>query len=598
MAYDKAQSTTKYYNIVRRLTFPSLRKVTLSLLTIPTAMCGLAYVLASRWFGGVTGGMLFGFVCLAIPSIISEFLVSFFVLEDDPLFSMRRCVALSLLLNVFWSLFLVIGGSAGDAMGRFPEASLLLGFLSVVSLRFLAIFALSSYDSLRKTLAAFVQPSMCLMLAIVLFNVRPRLAGISLLVGFILAPLLSLPLIWRIESKGKRMLRVSPIGFFTSFLINLLEMKNGPIEEYLEKMSYVQEIDSKVVAFQKISDGSMKAALIVSAFHPGPFLNVGSSILPFLIKESVEQRQGGVVSVPHGVSGHELNLVSQRENKRLIDHILDLFSTDNLDSKASQMVRTAEGSASATCQRFGNAALVTLTLSPMNMEDIPTKVSTSILQSNWKSDPIVIVDSHNSITEMRVIGEKEAEDLASSAKRAIAASEDMPSVAFRAGASIDNLEVFRREDGIGPSGLCVLLINVADQTVAYVTIDGNNMKTGLREEMLDVLKRKGVTDGEIMTTDSHMVSGLIASRLGYYPVGDHINRSLFIKRFESTIDQARGDLEEVQVRWASGKITAKTLGRSAFEGITQEIRNSSRMVAGWMIIIFLVPAIVGLMIFR
>ena len=596
MAYDRAQSTTKYYNVVRRLTFPSLGKVTLGLIIIPTAACGLAYLLASRGLGTLANGMLFGFLCLALPSIIGELLVSFFVLRGDPLFSLRRCTALSLLLDLLWIIFLVIGGLVNPVPGRFPELVFLLGFLSVASLRFLTVYALSGYGALRKTMAAFVQPLTCLMFALILYDFPSRATGTAIVTGLIIAPVLALPLIWQIESKGKKTLSVSPLGFFRAFLVNLLETKNGPIEKYLEDIAHTQEIRSNIITFQRKSDGVMKAALVVSAFHPGPFLNVGSSVLPFLIKQSVEQKERGIVAVPHGVSGHELNLVSQNENKRVINHILGLFNTKNRDSKATQMTRVNFGPASSTCQIFGKAALVTLTLSPLDMEDIPTSVASSILQSNWKSDSIVIIDSHNSITEMRIIGEKEAEYLGSAANNAMAVAENMTLMPFRAGASADRLEVFRPEDGIGPSGICVFLINVGDQTVAYVTIDGNNLTTGFRDEMLAVLKSKGIPDGEIMTTDSHMVSGLVASRLGYYPVGDKLDRSLFIERFKSTIDRAKADLEDVDVRWASGNIKAKTLGRSAFEGITQEIRNSSRMVAAWMFIIVLVPAIIGLMI--
>ncbi|MFH0848749.1 MAG: DUF2070 family protein [archaeon] len=598
MGFDNTRGSTKYFNIVRRLTFPSLKRVLLGLLIAPPVGCGLSFYLASRTLGGALEGVLFGFAVLTVPSIMSELIVSLFILEGDSLFYPRRCLALSLALDAFWILFLLVGGLSAPVITQFPQTFFFLGFLSVFSLRFIVIFALSGYGVYRKTLAAVIQPLQCLLAPMILFHFEPVRTGVVFGTALVLAPLLTLPLLRHIEKKGMTALGVSPLDFFRAFLSNMLDRKNGPIEEYLEAMSVTQRLTSNVIAFRRKTDASLKASLVVANFHPGPFLNVGSSVLPHLIKKSVENEKGGIVMVPHGVSGHELNIVSQRENQRFVSHLFGQFNTDDASDLSTKMARASIGKASATCQCFGDAALVTLTLSPLDMEDIPTEVSTSILDTSWNSNPVVIVDSHNSITDLRVMTNEETGNLVDSGRKAIETAEQSSKASFKIGVSHDSLDVFSPEDGIGPSGLAILLVQVSEQTVAYVTIDGNNMKSGLRERMLSLLRREGVVDGEIMTTDSHMVSGLVPARLGYYPVGEGLDESLLMKRFESAVEAAKQNLEDAKAEWNSGTIMMKTLGRRAFERITQEVHDSSRFVAGWMSIIILLPVVVGLIILR
>jgi putative membrane protein len=50
---------------------------------------------------------------------------------------------------------------------------------------------------------------------------------------------------------------------------------------------------------------------------------------------------------------------------------------------------------------------------------------------------------------------------------------------------------FTVHDGMGSGGISVIVVEVDDQKVAYVTIDGNNMVSGLREKILASLKELG-----------------------------------------------------------------------------------------------------------
>ncbi len=81
------------------------------------------------------------------------------------------------------------------------------------------------------------------------------------------------------------------------------------------------EIDAAAFAFRKKGSQNVKGMILVSTLHPGPFLNVGSSVLPFLFGSIMQRTFNAVAMVPHGVSGHELNLVSQEQNERVLNWV-------------------------------------------------------------------------------------------------------------------------------------------------------------------------------------------------------------------------------------------------------------------------------------
>ena len=81
-------------------------------------------------------------------------------------------------------------------------------------------------------------------------------------------------------------------------------------------------------SFAEKESHSIKGLLLVSNLHPGPFLNIGSSVLPYLFQAVSKRRLNAIALVPHGVSGHELNLVSQEENAKIIRWVFNGLDTE------------------------------------------------------------------------------------------------------------------------------------------------------------------------------------------------------------------------------------------------------------------------------
>ncbi len=100
--------------------------------------------------------------------------------------------------------------------------------------------------------------------------------------------------------------------------------------------------------------------------------------------------------------------------------------------------------------------------------------------------------------------------------------------------------MYSREDGMGPLGIRVAVIEVFGQRTAYVLIDGNNMVMGLREAIIETLP---VDEAEVMTTDSHVVN--ITSSRNF--IGMKIDHDELIDIVREIVNEAVVDLEPVEV---------------------------------------------------
>ena len=105
------------------------------------------------------------------------------------------------------------------------------------------------------------------------------------------------------------------------------------------------------------------------------------------------------------------------------------------------------------------------------------------------------------------------------------------------------------EEGMGPGGISVIVTKVGDQKAAYVTIDGNNIVSGLREKILSELGEMGIVDGEVLTTDTHAVCGVVRTARGYHPIGEAIDQSKLINYIRQVAVKALGNLEPAEASW-------------------------------------------------
>jgi putative membrane protein len=136
---------------------------------------------------------------------------------------------------------------------------------------------------------------------------------------------------------------------------------------------------------------------------------------------------------------------------------------------------------------------------------------------------------------------------------------------------------FSIKEGVGPGGISIVVVKVGDQKTAYVTIDGNNMVSGLREKILSSLKEIGVNDGEIMTTDTHIVNAVVKADRGYHPVGEAIDPNRLVEYIKEATTKALRNLEPMEASWHHENILGvKVIGERQINDLSLMVDEAAK----------------------
>ncbi len=578
--------TVDAFNFIRRVGFPSTQRVILIFAGIALLSGSISLLPSGE---SLTQTLVFVGAVLVWPAVVAEFLNATLILHKEKILDFRRLLGLEIIsllpLAVLLPLFSWIGLLVGL---KTPWLSgFLVGLAVSLPIRFLTTDAMSALAAWRKLSAALTTPILVTISFLALSNFLYSGSSLQTMLPKILILLvtcsivsgLGVSLIIRgVELSGRSEIGSSPMGLFRSFLHHWLRKTPTSLEERLLSLSTEGSIETKILSFSG-RDSRPKASLVVSNFHPGPYRDMGSGGLPSELKQSLEESQHGIVQVPHGISSHKLNIVSHRDIDRLLSSAKENYPFDHPIRKASSMIREKEGEATVSGQAFGNIALLTITLAPMEMEDLPTEVSAEIeRESSRLGFDVLTIDAHNSIVGQTSITPQQAERIVAAAIRVLAKLSASSQGPFSVGSSFDALDAYTLKDGIGPGGLAVMVVKTENDTASYVTIDGNNMQQGLRDRILQSIRETGVNDAEIMTTDTHLVTGLVRSPLGYYPVGAALPTATFLRQITQTVEKAMSNLEESSAGFSKFSLQLRVLGSDTLQSITGFIGRIARQI--------------------
>ncbi len=543
-------SALKHYSSLFFL--PSLKKTLAWVAILSIGVVGLSTFSLFRSLNWLVSSFFLGASLFGV-TLLSDYLTSKFVLKNDPVFNMRRTLGLSLFCWILWLPFILLGvifGSALDFLLWIKFCA--LGLCVVLTFRSVVFFSVSSVNQLRAVAASIIEPFSCIALFMVIWLGVNSAFLAQLSVFVFVAPFLSIAsslfFVSLIDRQGQQTTGVPSMSLFKAFILNWVEGLNEPLECFLEKLGEDMDVE---VSFLKFDSSKPKAAIIVPLVHPGPFKNIGSSNLPFLLKRDFESAFNCSACVPLGILGHELDLASQKQNAKVIESVIRSATLRASTDKATPFIRHTTGSATASCQIFGKASILSLTLAPETTEDLPRELG-DIIRKEAKHrglDCCVVVNAHNSITESMEISE-DLDKLQGLAIKCLDEAVASSRARFEVGAAAVYPKEFGLKEGMGPGGITAIVIKVAEQKTAYVVVDGNNMISGLREKVLSELVGAGFDESEVFTTDTHVVSALVLGRRGYHPVGEAMNHETLISYIKSAVVQAASELE---VCMAAGK---------------------------------------------
>jgi putative membrane protein len=493
----------------------------------------------------VVSSLLLG-VSVFAAVLFADYIISKGVLGGDAIYVLRRTVALSLFCWVLWMFFIIPGVAFGAFFGWLWWVKLcLLGFAAVTTFRAVVFISTSSVGFLRRIVASLLSPILCitpfmvfwaslnsaLLMPFLYFLVISTIAGCSFAFLFV----------FLVDQVGRRTYGVPSMPLFRAFMLNWVAALNAPFETLLEKLGENEDIEVTLLKFDSYKP---KAAIIVPLVHPGPFKNIGSSLLPSMLKRDFEKEFGCDTCVPLGILGHELDLASQAQNHKIINQVIESAKFPASAEKATPFVKVTEGFYTASCQVFGKTAFLSFTLAPKTTEDMPQELGRVVTEEAKKLglECNIVVNAHNSIDDT-VDVEGSLDTLREVASKCLKKAVSLPSYAFEIGASTVFPKEFSLEDGMGSGGITAVVVNVAEQKTAYVVIDGNNMVSGLREEILSALKSAGFHECEVFTTDTHAVSAVVLGRRGYHPVGEAMDHETLIRYITAVAKAAASNLE-------------------------------------------------------
>jgi putative membrane protein len=398
-----------------------------------------------------------------------------------------------------------------------------------------------------------------------------------------------------IDRPWQRSLGVSVLDFIRGFVGHVAE-GSRELEDFFEKLGEEAIVPVSVLAFRR-RDGTQKARFVLPMIHPGPMGEIGGGNFPVRVAEHTD----GLVFPPHATAGHDFNLVTEREVDPILDAIDAAQTSLTYSETATRSVRTESGEASMLGQAFGDDALLVASYAPGFADDVEYGVGLSAAAEarTVGLDDVLLVDAHNSNNGLQgedlghvTPGSQRAFDMITAAKRAGGRLCEAPTGSIRLGVAWERTD-WDALDGIGPLGIRVAVVEVADQQTAYILVDGNNMVPGLRDRVVDAVTARGIDVTEVMTTDTHIVNTVEADN----QVGAAIGHGAFVATIERLVDAAVDDLEPVEAGLATERTTVTVFGNDRTETLASHANAVVSMGGALAAVIILVAMAVSVLVF-
>jgi putative membrane protein len=364
-----------------------------------------------------------------------------------------------------------------------------------------------------------------------------------------------------VDRPWKRSLDVSVLDFIRGFIGHIAE-GTRELEDFFEQIGEEAVVPVTVLSFRRASDHEEKARVMLPMIHPGPMGEIGGGNLPQRVAETAT----GLAFPPHATAGHDFNLVTEREVETLIEAGDRAYENIEYTDTATGAVRVQEGEAKLLGQAFDDAAFLVSTYAPEFADDVEYAVglSASAEARVEGMDDVLLADAHNCNNGLEgedlghvYPGSKRSFDMIQAAGEVARTLRDADEHSIELGVAWDRTP-WRPEDGIGPLGVRVAVLDVDDQRTAYVLADGNNMEPGLREHVIDALD---VDHAEVMTTDTHIVNTVESSN----QVGAAIDDDELADLVADLVERAEADLEPVEAGMATERAEVTVFGNDRTE---------------------------------
>ncbi len=366
------------------------------------------------------------------------------------------------------------------------------------------------------------------------------------------------------------------MGQFLNHMTERGSASQTKVESFFETISIPAQIHLGTIAFG--SPPRYKAIIVAPSAHPGPLGSLGGSALPSKLSEQLAEMSPAVL-VPKGPSTHDQNIATFEECTRIGYKTMELLREAESSTEGSKSATATVGKAMAVAQFFGDKAFVVCSLAPNPTDDIDSATGHAARQESkfaGASDTIFI-DAHNCMevgSGLTHFGSRASYDIVEASKKAIMNARKHRVKGIQVGYA-SRPYTGNPDNGLGPMGIQVLIVQAGDQKTAYVLFDGNNMIPGLRERVIEATSTL-VDVTEVLTSDDHVVNMTIG---GFNPVGMKMNKDDLVKMARNAVVEALRDLSDTQSSFVTGTIDdLKIFGPEASARLTTGVNLTVAML--------------------
>lgn len=570
MSSDNLVGLTKYI-----LTLPSTRFSLLSMtflsfiigciisLMEPSAGESILY---SVVYGGSTGFLILGLTSIMSGGLTQPIINSF----KGRHMKMKQSMFLSFASMIIVGFIYILGSVATVFSAynyNYTVDALIFGCAIIFAFRIITLWGTSNISLFKSIAVSTIQPVLILSMVVVivfLTSITTNIGSfsiIALILKIVIASLILMVAIYSLvlilESPMKRNLGVGGLELLSLTLAHVTEGSSA-MESLFEDMG--EEIDTLIGIISFKGRNGIKSLFLIPCVHPGPIGNIGGGNMPTILSSKFDF----FTMVSHGPSTHDFNPVSAKEINKIENVIKNSLNDMEYSKNVSEFFRVENEGAKIGAQYFGNNLLMLATLSPSGFDDIDFGVGLALMnyaKSNCDVDEVMLVDCHNSFKGEggRILpGNKEVFNLMGAVGKIKTQNNDYN---IKIGCAADLMDDISKEDGIGQSGVKVMILesynSAKSQKTAYILLDSNNMLKGFRERIIKEILDLGLDHAEVMTTDTHFVNTLSG---GHNPLGKR-KQDKIMEYIIKCANEAINDLEEVSVGFKVSRIKdIKTLG--------------------------------------
>lgn len=516
----------------------------ISFLMLPSAKESIFYSIV---YGGSTGFLIFGLMSIMGGGLTQPMVNA---LKGRHM-KMKQSMFLALISMLIVGVIYVIGSIVSVfTVNNYTINALIFGCVIAFAFRTLVIWGTSNISLIKSVIISIVQPALILSMVVViafLTSVTTNIGSFSIIAILIKIAIASIILVIAIysfvavmESPMRRNLGVGGLELLSLALAHITE-GSPAMETLFEDIGEPIDTLTGILSFK--GKNGIKVIFLSPCVHPGPLGNIGGGNMPTILSNKFDT----FTMVSHGPSTHDFNPVASKEITKIEKVVKDALEDMDYSTNVSNFFRVENEGAIIGAQYFDKNLLMLATFAPGGFDDIDFGVGLALMnlaKASCEVQNVILVDCHNSFKGEggRILpGNKEVFELMGAVEKLKAPKQEN---GIKVGCSSDPVDDMSKEDGIGQSGIKVMVIEVnGAQKTAYILLDSNNMVIGFRDKIVEKVKELGLDYAEVMTTDTHFVNTMSG---GHNPVGQKMQDEIIDIVLKCT-QEALNDLEDVSV---------------------------------------------------